>query len=321
MKVESPDEIAFLRKLFPQESWQKYSLHLNKLSSANPLDWEEIDFPIELAIELTNYCNLRCIMCPVPLMKRKRGYMPREIFTKIINEVSEQHGFICLPQGFGESLLHKKWHELVGIARDLHIKPIIVLSNGTLIKGEALDQLIELVDAIVVTLDGATAKTYEHIRLNSSFEKVTENILQFLNKRGNKETPRLVLRIIKMKATEKDIDEFCSYWTKILDAKDIIQVAGFNDWVGSVPYIGLPAVPQLKTRTPCKMLWKNLTVYFDGVVTPCCYDSEGKLAIGDVAAKSLVDIWRGDNLRELRNLHLKGDFEKISLCSQCKNWL
>ncbi len=316
-KDELSDELAFLKELFLPKKEQKYLFNARKLSSCDPMQWEGIDFPLEMALELTNHCNLRCVMCPVPQMKRKRGYMEKEIFKKTVIELSKESGFLFLPQGFGEPLLHKEYYQLIGFAHDAGICPILVLSNGLRFEEEASYELMDLVDAIVITIDGTTAETYESVRVNSSFKIVMENIHRFLKIRGSKKTPRLVLRIIRMKATEAEIEDFRSQWSAKIGAGDIIQVADYNDWAGNVQDMAINKNSRQKVHRPCRMLWKNLTVYFDGRVSPCCYDSEGALVIGDVSRESLKDIWNSPRLRRLRDIHLKHEFSKIPLCSRC----
>lgn len=313
-------ENVFLKAVFSARDWETYFLRTKILSSPDPENWNSIDFPAEIALELTNYCNLRCVMCPVPKLKRQRGFMDNAIFNKIVEDISEESGFLFLPQGFGESLLHARWVQLIALARTLKIRPIAVLTNGMLLSEENITALINRVDILVVTIDGSTAKTYESIRVNGSFEKVTGNIENFLKMRGNSENPHLVLRIIRMEDTEKEIGKFQKFWAEKVSGKDLIQISDCIDWAGSVPHRGVDKTQSCRKRNPCRMLWKNLTVYHNGQVSPCCYDAEGELIIGNVLHQSSREIWNGSLLRNLRNLHLTGQFNKIPICSRCRNW-
>lgn len=320
-KMGLPEELAFLKELFPKDAWDKYLIRNRLLSSPDPREWEGIDFPLEVSLELTNHCNLRCVMCPVPQMKRKRGFMEDGIFTKVVEEISKKSGFLFLPQGFGESLLHNKYGQLMGLAESAGVQPIVVLTNGMLLDAENASMLLTMADVIIVTIDGITSKTYESIRVNSRFETVIGNIEQFLKARGDKQTPRLILRIIRMKETEAEVEEFRTFWSGKIGGRDLIQVAGFNDWTGSVVHRGAEGIQHKRDRHPCRMLWKNLTVYHDGQVSPCCYDAKGELIIGSVVYQSLKQIWSGPSLKNLRNLHLTSQFSKIPICSRCTNWL
>lgn len=315
----SPND-ALLKRSFKIQGWDNYLRRSNILSSPDPENWNLVAFPLEIALELANYCNLKCVMCPVPNLKRKRGFMDDIVFKKTVEEVSKESGFVFLPQGFGESLLHPQWTQLINFARSKEIQPIAVLTNGMLLSGEKMVTVTENVDIVVVTLDGSNAKTYESVRVNSSFERVTENIKNFLRMRGNFDRPHCVIRIIRMQDTEKEIETFRMYWSNRIGAGDIIQVSDCIDWAGSVDYRGVDKRQERRERLPCRMLWKNLTVYYDGQVSPCCYDAEGRLIVGNVLDQSLGEIWNSASLRNLRNLHLAYQFEKIPICSECRNW-
>ena len=45
------------------------------------------NFPLNVAIEITNHCNLNCIMCGNNRLTRPRGIISPELFKKIIDEV------------------------------------------------------------------------------------------------------------------------------------------------------------------------------------------------------------------------------------------
>lgn len=314
-------ELTFSKNIFLQNKWEDYYRRINILSSSNPEEWETIDFPVEISLELTNYCNLECIMCPVPNLKRCRGFMDETVFRKIVKDISNESGFLFLPQGFGELLLHKKWYQLIEFAYNSGIQPIVVLTNGMLFNETNIRKILNIVDTIIVTIDGITAKTYESVRVKGSLEKVNKNIERFLEIRKHKETPHLILRIIRMKETEKEIEPFNSYWSKRIGNGDIIQIFDCIDWAGNITYKSADEIKSKKGRRPCKMLWKNLSIYHNGQVSPCCYDAEGELIVGNILHQGLKEIWNDSMLRNLRNLHLTYQFEKIPLCSGCKDWL
>ena len=313
-------ENVFLKTVFRPRNWETYLLRKDILSSPDCASLKSIDFPVEVSLELTNYCNLKCVMCPVPNLKRPRGFMDETVFKKVVADISGESGFLFLPQGFGESLLHRHWQHLIDHAHGIGIHPIVVLSNGMLLDGENIGPVMEMADVVVVTIDGCTKKTYESVRVNASFERVTKNIENFLKYREDAQSPHLVLRIIKMQDTENDIEGFSSFWSEKIGKGDIIQVSDCIDWAGSVTYRGINDNQMQKDRHPCRMLWKNLTVYHDGQVSPCCYDAEGELTVGSVLNQSLREIWNGSSLKHLRELHLLHQYEKIPICSRCRNW-
>ena len=316
----SPENSIF-RKCFERQGWGHYSRRSEILESPDPGKWGLIDFPLEIALELTNSCNLKCIMCPVPGLRRKRGFMDEAVFKKIAGDVVEESGFIFLPQGFGEPLLHPRWSDLMTIASRMGIHPITILTNGMLLGKDIISALIESADIVVVTLDGSSAKTYESVRVNGSFERVTSNIKNLLRMRGDSVRPHCVVRIIRMQDTEEEIETFRLFWSREIAEGDLVQVTDCIDWAGSVDYRGVCENRERTGRQPCRMLWKNMTVYHDGRVTPCCFDAEGELIVGNVRTQTLREIWSSDPLRRLRDLHLTYQWHKIPVCSRCRNWL
>ena len=315
----SPEK-ALLRTVFESRGWDIYAKRSEILSSPEPHDWESVDFPVEIAIELTNYCNLRCIMCPVPAMRRNRGFMDEALFKRVAADVSRESGFLFLPQGFGESLLHARWSRFIDFAVSLRIRPIVILTNGMLLGEEKVPSLMNSSDIVVVTVDGSTAKTYESVRVNGKFSVVTKNIEDFLKMRGHSATPHLIVRMIRMRDTQEDVEAFRTLWSGKIGRGDIIQISDCIDWAGSVPYRGVVENRIQEKRHPCRMLWKNLTVYHDGRVSPCCYDAEGELVVGNVRDQSLREIWSGRSLQNLRDSHLTCQFNRIPICSRCRNW-
>jgi radical SAM protein with 4Fe4S-binding SPASM domain len=124
-----------------------------------------------------------------------------------------------------------------------------------------------------------------------------------------------------MQDTEEEIETFREFWSKEISRDDLIQVSDCIDWTGTVPYRGVGGNRERTGRHPCRMLWKNLTVYYNGQVSPCCYDAEGELIVGNVLNQTLREIWNGSPLKNLRDLHLASKWDKIPACSRCRNWL
>ncbi|MBT3255905.1 MAG: radical SAM protein [Deltaproteobacteria bacterium] len=316
---QTSSESLLMETAFSADRERRYARHLEFLNSDDPEIWRRIDFPLEISLELTNYCNLRCIMCPNPSMKRHRGYMSENLFKAIVNGLSGENGFLFLPQGFGEPLLHTEIFGLTTFASNCGIRPIVLLSNGMLLNEATLSDVMNSIDILIVTIDGISPRTYESVRVGGNLQTVTRNIERFLLARGDCKPPYLVLRIIDMKETKAEIAAFQDFWRTRISETDILQVSGYNDWTGTIN-TGKNHVKMREQRRPCRMLWKNLTVYHDGRVTPCCYDAEGELMIGSAGEESLRNIWEGTRLKRLRDLHLAHQFRKIPICHRCNTW-
>lgn len=314
---------ATLRARVPADALAAYDTKLEALASEDARIWNAVAFPLEIALELAAVCNLDCIMCPVPTTSRPKTLMDPDVAKSVIDQLSEQHGFVLLPQGFGETMLHAKWAEIVGHAVAKGIRPIVMLTNGTLLTERNIEKLLELeIDFLVISIDGVTPETYSAVRVGGNLDKVERNVRRLIEMRGSRPSPRIALRIIRMNETKQEIDAFFERWQPLMRAGDQINVNEYNDWSGRVEdhsVDGLhPAIGE--RRTPCRMLWRNLSIHADGKVSACCHDSEDELIIGDVRDERVHDIWNGDRLASLRRLHQEGRFEELPICANCKNW-
>lgn len=299
------------------------------LDGGTPAQWEGIAFPIELGVELAAVCNLKCVMCPVPTTSRPAELMDPELFRKTVEQLVGEKGFILLPQGFGESMLHPRWAELVGQAVTLGVRPIVMLTNGTVLNQRNIERVLELdIDALVISIDGVTPETYASVRVGGELERVEANVRNLIAQRGAAQRPRVCLRIIRMQDTANEIDAFFERWGPLLHPSDEIRINEYNDWAGKVgdrSVDGHAAGPAGDAgdaaRGPCRMLWRNLSVHADGKVSACCHDSEDELIVGDLRkGESLQQIWRGEPLARLRRQHCEGRLDELPICKACKAW-
>src|SRR4030067_357748 len=62
-----------------------------RMPSLTGITTDDLPFPADVIVETTSYCNLRCIICPYPLLKRTKGDMDIKIFKKIVDEIQEEN--------------------------------------------------------------------------------------------------------------------------------------------------------------------------------------------------------------------------------------
>src|SRR5437588_10753512 len=72
-------------------------------------------FPDRLYVEATNYCNLRCVMCPTGLgvIVRPKGYVEMVLFRQFVDEVCPMQPAVVV-HSWGVQMMHD---ELVDFAR------------------------------------------------------------------------------------------------------------------------------------------------------------------------------------------------------------
>jgi radical SAM protein with 4Fe4S-binding SPASM domain len=164
--------------------------------------------PRELQVEVTGACNLRCRMCLVsyrPALGRTSGAMDLATFTRLIDELPSLRRVTM--QGLGEPLLAPDFFPMLELLAERGIE-MGFNTNGTLLTRERAERLVELgVSWLHVSLDGATAPTYEDIRGRSSFELVRRNIVglvEVMRERGA-EKPDLELVFVAMRRNVREL--------------------------------------------------------------------------------------------------------------------
>jgi MoaA/NifB/PqqE/SkfB family radical SAM enzyme len=133
--------------------------------------------PRHLQLEVTSACNLRCAMCLVryrPPVNKLAGAMRPELFGRILAEVPTLDRLTL--QGLGEPLLSPYLLDMIRAAKERG-SAVGFNSNATLLNRRRADELVAAgLDWLHVSLDGATAETFEAIRDGATFGTVTANL-------------------------------------------------------------------------------------------------------------------------------------------------
>jgi len=268
-------------------------------------------YPAEVALELTNRCNVDCIFCPHEKMKREQGFMRVELFKKVVDEIAGRAETVALDL-MGESTLHPDIGELIRYCKLRHLR-VALNSNMVAVTQEKMSELIDSgLDILVMSLDGSTKETYESMRRGADFERTKKNIETFL-----KMDPKGAYRIVQMVYTTNNRSEagdFLRMWKN--SGADCVRLRPYQN-VGKGDK-GLNALPVFKRkRGVCIRPWKKISVYWNGSVTMCCYDHDGHLAVGDANKESILEIWNNKRMRGYREAFVKGDLTGAPLCQEC----
>jgi len=182
--------------------------------------------------DITNKCNLRCVMCSYSLdetnIKNPAIYMNINLFEKIAKQMFPYAHAVSLSCSF-EPLLHKQLADFLKII-DFYKVPVWgFVTNALLLNEEMIENIIKYnVPIITVSIDGATKETYEKIRLGANFDKFITNIRKIieLKKRYNVNHPKLYYNYVLMKSNIKELPDFINL-AKGLDAEFVTLVHMF----------------------------------------------------------------------------------------------
>jgi len=277
------------------------------------------EMPTHLVIENTNACNSNCIMCAHSKMKRKIGSMNMNLFKKIIDEYGKyEKGYVSI-QGFGEPLIDPLFDKRVKYAKKSGIKKVITNTNASLLNEKKAKKILNSgLDEIFINLDGFHKETYENIRRNLKFDVVTNNIIRFLELRDELglKKPIVNLDFILLEKNKFEVNQFVNKWKNKVDN---ICISSVYDWIDQTQNISVDnfhTICNTIKRPPCRLLWTELVVSWNGEVPLCCRDYDNNIVLGNLRNQTIKDVWTGEKIEKIRQSHLNGNFE-IPLCKDC----
>jgi MoaA/NifB/PqqE/SkfB family radical SAM enzyme len=138
-----------------------------------------VELPTYVQIEPVGQCNLRCQMCAIQFRQDGPPYGPLafmdfDAFTRLVDQfdtLQELH-----LQGLGEPMMHPRFFDMVAYAANKGVR-VSINTNLTLLNARRAELCVTSgLDRIHVSIDGATAETYERIRVRSHFDRVVRNL-------------------------------------------------------------------------------------------------------------------------------------------------
>lgn len=287
--------------------------------------------PPRIAIELTNRCNLNCPFCLVGMqnelddvshhkLPREFGSMNIELGEKILKE-AKAFGISEIMLTFqGEPLLHPEFTKFVRLCRKYTMSPVL-FTNGLLLNLEYSSEIIEAgLDSIRFSVDGASQETYGKNRVGGEFEKVYQNMADFI-KVAKKLNPSLkaAWQFIVLRNNEHEVEKAEKM------ASNIGIPIIFKTFAESVPELS-PENPKFKRKVqykPCKDIYRCPAVLWTGELVPCCYDVAGKEIMGNLKKNTFREIWNSQKYKEFREIvdRMPVTAEKEpELCRNCLKW-
>jgi len=240
-------------------------------------------FPPKIVnLELTNKCNLNCSYCPVPQINAERGLMNLSTVEQVLSQIGGYDLLLRLHVG-GESLLHPELDKIVEKASSSGVKTSIS-TNGTLLSKDKAYLLSNHLDRIIIS-NPEEAKT-EGLNYLSSNNTEAEVLAQTIG--------------------ENSPDENLPSWADGWDKRPRLT------WAGRAGY------SKLGKFIPCKHIWKEIVVKWDGKVVPCCVDMGNELALGGIDDSTLRELWNGEQMQNLRRRHLNASVQDC-LCEKCES--
>ncbi len=292
--------------------------------------------PTSIDVEPIDTCNFACDHCQVTHWTRKTTRLTTERFISILRQLPMLRQIKL--QGMGEPLLNRHLIEMLEEG-EMGGRSVSIVTNGSVYTENIAQRLSSLRGTtITISMDGATAETFEAIRVNGNFQKVVDNVADMVRRRGRSVWPGIELRSVVTLRNAHELPDLVRLAKRLgvdkLTATTLLTDWGKEEMEGSIAAIdvsrGDPRVDQsiresrevaAEVEMPlsvehgqryskanrCPWPWTASYIAANGDVVPCCQIADSSVVkMGNVFDEPFADIWNNDKYRELRR-RIAGD--------------
>lgn len=308
-------------------------------------------FPRRFVLELTNACNLNCIMCG----RNAANFKPVIFDIKMLDKLQPvaEHVEEVTLMGWGEPTLHPQFADFLKWAKQNNLRKYFC-SNGMML-GDIFNEIIENeTDIIAVSMDGASEEINNSIRTGADFHKILKNIEQIttykaknsllfpymnfvitVSKTNLKELPELIrlaknvgldeVKVVYLTAFDDDLAEVILY-----QEKELVQSV-FQEAMIVAKELGIfLKLPHLQGEDPagnldhkdCYTAYRDFFLGSDGYVRPCMSSAVKFLSFHDY--QNFDEMWNHANYQAHRKAVNKKDtvYQPCQYCYQSSfaNW-
>ena len=285
---------------------------------------EKMRFYKKIYIEITNVCNLSCDFCPKTT--RTPEITTKEKFLHIIKSIKPYTKHIYLHL-LGEPTMHPELKDYLQISEEHGLK-VNLTTNGTLIH-KVKDVLL---NAPALRQVNISLHSFEGNESEMSMEVYLDGIINFINEATSKSKVICSLRLWNMDSNELKGKNKCNQdimntleeklgidfnIAEALKERSGIKLRS-NVYLNMAQKFEWPDKERVcnEEETFCYGLRDQVGILVDGTVVPCCLDSEGHIALGNIFKESFKDIIASERRQKI--YHGFSNRQAVeALCQSC----
>ena len=264
---------------------------------------------LKVLVELTSKCNLRCGMCPLPVLRRPYEDMDFDLVEKAEREI---HGLglkLKWLHEMGEPLLYSRIDDAIRLFPEASIS-----TNGLVLTEEVGAKLLgSPLKRLRISVDSINPKVYPQLRTGGDFDKLVDMTKKFLDQaKGHP----IRIEIQKMRS-RMTIDETVDDFRRLFNLKQYRNARVIERTCEAFDVNDETDLHGKFYGCVQGAFFNWIVIFADGRVTHCCYDAHGDQIIGDLRTQSLTEIIEGSKLVQMQALFDKRDFAELPRCAEC----
>jgi len=290
-------------------------------------------WPIHMHIELTNYCNLKCIVCPrgIGTLDRRPAAMDTALFERLMNEAGPYLLTASL-WGWGEPLLHPQLADILRITQNRGVTTFLSTNGQNLDNEEVLQALISYPPTyLIVCIDGLTDETNSVFRVGAKIDPALSGVRRLARMRREKGSrlPILHHRYIVMKHNEHEVPQIPQFAADNEFDLLTIRTLSIIDAPDNAHHDLIPSEEKFvaygygnnkrirRTDFICEKAFIFPAVFADGTVVACDQDYNAQQPYGSLAnGSSFADIWWSKRAADVRQT-IRDNPDSFSYCRNC----
>lgn len=287
------------------------------------------EFPSQILADIAEVCNLSCVHCPHPEFKRSEHYSARyldpELNKKMVDEVKAHgHGITQYIRyaSNGEPLVHPKAYDMIEYAALNSGAYVTLTTNGTIMNERRMQRLLESkVHMIDISIDAFHPETYAKIRVGGDLSVTQSNVLKLLAWiRESRANTKVVVSFVEQPQNSHEAADFDAYWKD--QGADYVIIRRLHSCSGAKTELaGIRRQNNhMIDRRPCLYPWERIVLNARGDLAFCPSDWVHGSVVADYRQTTILETWRGDFYRGLREAHLSNQYKDYSFCGQCPDW-